>query len=223
MTIKLHGQALIGRQVLDNQLDIRGETKKLVDYARCAGKQVALPSEFISLFGDFNELAIRRPTHSTHEGIEQTKPRDMRPVLSTNAKSPNQSLRGFRTSLSRRFRGLRSDHRQPGMYGPPLCCKPKMRVTGWSAQMYSAFGGVEAPGHDGMRCALLPFSNTVLKRLLPGSGFGSAGSDRCAISFSPADLAGFLVRSSRWVADVGIALVISKPVVRQASSAGQSC
>ena len=41
------------------------------------------------------------------------------------------------------------------MYGPPLCRKRKMMVAGWSAQMYSAFIGVDYSGHDGMRCALV--------------------------------------------------------------------
>jgi hypothetical protein len=29
------------------------------------------------------------------------------------------------------------------MYGPPPCCKRKMKVTGWSAQMYTAFVGAQ--------------------------------------------------------------------------------
>jgi hypothetical protein len=29
-----------------------------------------------------------------------------------------------------------------GMYGPPLVCKRNLKMTGWSAPMYSAFGGV---------------------------------------------------------------------------------
>ena len=33
---------------------------------------------------------------------------------------------------------------QTGMYGPPLCRKRKMKVTGWSAQMYSAFVGAQS-------------------------------------------------------------------------------
>ena len=37
------------------------------------------------------------------------------------------------------FSGLLSSDEQTGMYGPPLCRKRKMKVTGWSAQMYSAF------------------------------------------------------------------------------------
>jgi hypothetical protein len=31
--------------------------------------------------------------------------------------------------------------KETGMYGPPLCRKRKTKVTGWSAQMYSAFVG----------------------------------------------------------------------------------
>jgi hypothetical protein len=34
----------------------------------------------------------------------------------------------------------------------------KNEVTGWSAQVYSAFVGAQAPGHDGMLCALVLFS-----------------------------------------------------------------
>jgi hypothetical protein len=30
------------------------------------------------------------------------------------------------------------------LYGPPLCRKRKMKVTGWSAQMYSAFVGAQS-------------------------------------------------------------------------------
>src|SRR5260370_10280526 len=36
----------------------------------------------------------------------------------------------------------------------------KNEVTGWSAQMYSAFVGAQAPVHDGMRCARLHFPST---------------------------------------------------------------
>ena len=41
-----------------------------------------------------------------------------------------------------------------GMYGPPPRRKRKVKVAGWSAQMYTAFVGEVSPGHDGMRCAL---------------------------------------------------------------------
>ncbi len=68
-----------------------------------------------------------------------------------------------------------------GMYGPPPCRKRKVRVTGWSAQMYSAFVGAVAPGQDGMRRALFPLVMQP-ERLLPVTGFESAGFDRCAIS-----------------------------------------
>jgi hypothetical protein len=34
--------------------------------------------------------------------------------------------------------------RVTGMYGPPLCRKRKMKVTRWSAQMYSAFVGAQS-------------------------------------------------------------------------------
>jgi hypothetical protein len=44
------------------------------------------------------------------------------------------------------------------MYGPPFRRNRKMKVTGWSAQMYSAFVGARAPGLDGMRCALVLLS-----------------------------------------------------------------
>jgi hypothetical protein len=45
----------------------------------------------------------------------------------------------------------------------------KVKVTGWSAQMYAAFVGAVAPGQDGMRCVLLPISLAVLKT---SSGYG---------------------------------------------------
>src|ERR1035441_10222547 len=44
---------------------------------------------------------------------------------------------------SRNGRIQQAEHEQTGMYGPPLCRKRKMRVTGWSAQMYSAFIGAQ--------------------------------------------------------------------------------
>jgi hypothetical protein len=36
-----------------------------------------------------------------------------------------------------------SDDGQSGMYGPPPSRKRKVRVTGWSAQMYTVFVGVD--------------------------------------------------------------------------------
>ncbi len=46
-----------------------------------------------------------------------------------------------------------SNDEQTGMYGPPLCCKRKMRVTGWSAQMYTAL--LERKLRALMECAAL--------------------------------------------------------------------
>jgi hypothetical protein len=69
-----------------------------------------------------------------------------------------------------------------GMYGPPLCRKRKMRVTGWSAQMYTAFVGVDHswPGWNAMRS--FPIYQFSLETLLPSTGFENAWFDRCAIS-----------------------------------------
>jgi hypothetical protein len=38
--------------------------------------------------------------------------------------------------------GLLLDYGQTGMYGPPLCRKRKMRVTGWSAQTLNRFHAI---------------------------------------------------------------------------------
>jgi hypothetical protein len=40
-----------------------------------------------------------------------------------------------------------------GMYGPPPRCKRKVKVAGWSAQMYTAFVGVMCswPGWNALR------------------------------------------------------------------------
>jgi len=48
--------------------------------------------------------------------------------------------------------------RPTGMYGLPLCGKRKMKVTGWSAQMYPAFVEHKLLALDGMRCALVLLS-----------------------------------------------------------------
>jgi hypothetical protein len=75
------------------------------------------------------------------------------------------------------------------MYGPPLCRKRKTKVTGWSAQMYSAFVEHKLPALDGMRCALVLLSNAALEGIFTFTGFESAGFDRCVIS---------LVRQQTW-------------------------
>src|SRR5712691_5292369 len=71
----------------------------------------------------------------------------------------------FRAHLSRRQGPvkLRADDGQTGMYGPPLCRKRKTKVTGWSAQMYSAFVEHRLLALDGMRCALVLLSNAALE------------------------------------------------------------
>src|SRR6266849_3756727 len=63
------------------------------------------------------------------------------------------------------------------MYGPPPCCKRRIEGQGWSAQMYTAFGGVKRLLAR-MECATLS-SQIVgsLGRLLPSTGFESAGFD----------------------------------------------
>src|SRR5271163_4318332 len=76
------------------------------------------------------------------------------------------------------------------MYGPPPCCKRKVKVTGWSAQMYAAFVGAVAPGQDGMRCVLLPISLAVLKDFFRIRVFRAPGSTVVPSHCSPADLAG---------------------------------
>src|SRR6202035_1513090 len=112
---------------------------------------------------------------------------------------------------------------QTGMYGPPLCRKRKMKLTGWSAQMYSAFVGAQAPGLDGMRCALVLFSNAALEGFSGLQVSRAPGSTVVSSHSSPADLAAsHPLRSSRWSVDVKIAHAISKPGLSQASSAGQS-
>jgi hypothetical protein len=68
------------------------------------------------------------------------------------------------------------------MYGPPLCRKRKMKVTGWSAQMYPAFVEQKLRALDGMRCALVLLSNAALEGIFRLTGFESAGFDRCVIS-----------------------------------------
>jgi hypothetical protein len=81
-------------------------------------------------------------------------------------------------------------NRRTRMYGPPPCRKRKVRVTGWSAQMYAAFVGAVALGQDGMRCALVPISNAALKGFFRLRVFRAPGSTVVPSHCSPADLAG---------------------------------
>jgi hypothetical protein len=122
------------------------------------------------------------------------------------------------------LRTPRPDDAHTGVYGPPLCRKRKMKVTGWSAQMYSAVVGARTPGLDGMRCALVLFSDAALEGFSCLQVSRAPGSTVVSSHSSPADLAqNHQLRSSRWSVDVGIANAISKPGLSQASSAGQSC
>ena len=90
--------------------------------------------------------------------------------------------------------------------------------------MYSAFIGAQAPDLDGMRCALVLFSNAALEGFSCLQVSRAPGSTVVSSHSSPADLAeDHQLRSSRWSVDVGIANAISKPGLSQASSAGQSC
>ena len=90
--------------------------------------------------------------------------------------------------------------------------------------MYSAFVGAQAPGLDGMRCALVLFSNAALEGFSGLQVSRAPGSTVVSSHSSPADLAeNHQLRSRRWSVDVGIANAISKPGLSQASSAGQSC
>ena len=58
--------------------------------------------------------------------------------------------------------GSIADH--PYMYGPPPNCKRKMRGTGLvCAHVYGLGWSESAPGQDGMRYALFPFTIAVLE------------------------------------------------------------
>jgi hypothetical protein len=61
------------------------------------------------------------------------------------------------------------------MYGPPRCRKRKLRMTVWSAQMYSAFSGVKGPLAMMESARLHPYKLVGLEGPLPISGFERAG------------------------------------------------
>ena len=116
-----------------------------------------------------------------------------------------------------------TSNEQTGMYGPPLCRKRKTKVTGWSAQMYPAFVEHKLLALDGMRCALVLFSNAALEGFSCLQVSRAPGATVVSSHSSPADLAeNRQLSSRRWSVDVGIANAISKPGLSQASSAGQS-
>jgi hypothetical protein len=90
--------------------------------------------------------------------------------------------------------------------------------------MYSAFVEHKLLALDGMRCALVLFSNAALKGFSGLQVSRAPGSTVVSSHSSPADLAAnHQLRSRRWSIDVGITTAISKPGLSQASSASQSC
>jgi hypothetical protein len=92
------------------------------------------------------------------------------------------------------------------------------------ANVFGLRWSTKAPGLDGMRCALVLFSNAAWKGFSGLQVSRAPGSTVVSSHSSPADLAeNHPLRSSRWSVDVGIANAISKPGLSQASSAGQSC
>jgi hypothetical protein len=97
------------------------------------------------------------------------------------------------------------------MYDPPPCRKRKVRATGWSAQMYTAFVGVDHswPGWNALRSFPIQL---VLEDFFRIRVWRALGSTVVSSQCSTADLAGnHQLRSSNWAVDVGIAYAISKP------------
>jgi hypothetical protein len=81
-------------------------------------------------------------------------------------------------------------NRQYGMYGPPPCCKRKMRIAVKVYANVSGLGGVMDSGHAmEMRCALVLISLAASEGVFRISGFKSAGSTVVPSHLSPADLA----------------------------------
>jgi len=91
------------------------------------------------------------------------------------------------------------------MYGPPACRKRKMRVAVWSAQMYSAFVGVQALGQDGMHCAPFPITYSVLKDFFRLRFGERRVRPLCHLMVRQQTWQSSRLRSRRWFADVGIA------------------
>jgi len=85
--------------------------------------------------------------------------------------------------------GFRPSHGQNRNVWSAALPQAKSDVTGWSAQMYAAFVGVNHSWPDGMRCALFPL---VIQSRETASGYGFG--ERRVRPFvpsphSPADLA----------------------------------
>ena len=89
------------------------------------------------------------------------------------------------------------------------------------ANVYGLCWSTMLLGQDGMRCALVLFKWSVLEDFFPQQVLKAPGSTVVSSHSSPADLAEKHKLRSRWAADVGIALAISKLGLQPASSAGQ--
>jgi len=59
--------------------------------------------------------------------------------------------------------GFRSDHGLTGMYGPPRCRKRKWKRQNRLRKCIRPLLEHKPPGLDGMRCALVLFSNAALE------------------------------------------------------------
>ena len=100
------------------------------------------------------------------------------------------------------------------MYGPPLFRKQKMRMTGWSALMYTALVGVPRSWAR-MECAALcsylnvqPCQEFYTKQVFQKRRVGPL----CHLTVRQQTLAeNHKLRSRHWSVDVGIASAISKP------------
>jgi len=112
------------------------------------------------------------------------------------------------------------------MHGPPPYCKRKMKVTNWSARMYSAFVGVAIlwPEWNAMRSVL--FSNAAFAGCFRLQVSGAPGSTVVPSQGSPANLTGILKESNQLAVVAGLQMWESQmrfPSLAfcQASCAGQ--
>ena len=114
--------------------------------------------------------------------------------------------------------------RLSGMYGPPPCCKRKVKKAVWSAQMYPVFDRAEARDLDGMRCALVLTSFEASEGCSEYQVSRAPGSTILPSRCSPADLAENLVNNlSSLVCDCGNREAISKPGEQCQASIADQC
>jgi hypothetical protein len=119
---------------------------------------------------------------------------------------------------------FRTGYRQFGMYGPPPCCKRKVKKAVWSAQMYPIFDRAEARDLDGMRCALVLTSFEASEGCSEYQVSRAPGSTILPSRCSPADLAENLVNNlSSLVCDCGNREAISKPGDQCQASIADQC